>query len=82
MTSLEGVNSMDTLIQSLVNSGVAVVVVAYFLYKDMKDSESNLEVERARVAAETAQTEVMRQLSDTVKSLQTIIIGVKGGDHT
>ena len=73
---------MDTLIQSLVNSGVAVVVVAYFLYKDMKDSESNLEVERARVAAETAQTEVMRQLSDTVKSLQTIIIGVKGGDHT
>ena len=73
---------MDTLVQSLVNSGVAVVVVAYFLYKDMKDSESNLEVERARVAAETAQTEVMRQLSDTVKSLQTIIIGVKGGDHT
>ena len=73
---------MDTLVQSLVNSGVAVVVVAYFLYKDMKDSESNLEVEKARVAAETAQTEVMRQLSDTVKSLQTIIIGVKGGDHT
>ena len=73
---------MDTLVQSLVNSGVAVVVVAYFLYKDMKDSESNLEVEKARVAAETAQTEVMRQLSDTVKSLQAIIIGVKGGDHT
>ena len=73
---------MDTLIQSLVNSGVAVVVVAYFLYKDMKDSESNLEVEKARVAAETAQTEVMRQLSDTVKSLQAIIIGVKGSDHT
>ena len=72
---------MDALIQNLVNSGVAIVVVAYFLYKDMKDSESRLEVEKARVAAETAQTEVMRQLSDTVKSLQTIIIGVKGGDH-
>ena len=58
------------LLQLIISNGMGVGVAIYFLYKDWKQSEQRIEADKARAEADAAQTEVMRQLCDTINALK------------
>ena len=58
------------LLQLIISNGMGVGVAIYFLYKDWKQSEQRIEADKARAQADAAQTEVMRQLCDTINALK------------
>mgnify|MGYP003449122435 FL=1 len=58
------------LLQLIISNGMGVGVATYFLYKDWKQSEQRIEADKARAEADAAQTEVMRQLCDTINALK------------
>ena len=57
---------MNELVELFVNNGVAVVVVAYFLFKDYKQSKE-------RINADMELTKVLQSLKDSVDVLRDII---------
>ena len=58
------------IIQVIISNGMGIGVAIYFLFKDWKQSEQRIEADRARAKADSAQTEVMRQLCDTINALK------------
>lgn len=58
------------LLQLIISNGMGVGVAIYFLYKDWKQSEQRIEADKVRAEADAAQTEVMRQLCDTINALK------------
>ena len=58
------------LLQLIISNGMGVGVAIYFLYKDWKQSEQRIEADKARAQADAAQTEVMRQLCETINALK------------
>ena len=58
------------IIQVIISNGMGIGVAIYFLFKDWKQSEQRIEADKARAQADAAQTEVMRQLCDTVDALK------------
>ena len=60
-------------IQLIISNGMGIGVAIYFLFKDWKQSEQRIEADNARAKADAAQTEVMRQLCDTINALKDTI---------
>ena len=58
------------LLQLIISNGMGIGVAIYFLFKDWKQSEQRIEADNARAKADAAQTEVMRQLCDTINALK------------
>ena len=58
------------LLQLIISNGMGVGVAIYFLFKDWKQTEQRIEADKARAQADAAQTEVMRQLCDTINALK------------
>lgn len=58
------------IIQVIISNGMGIGVAIYFLVKDWKQSEQRIEADNARAKADAAQTEVMRQLCDTINALK------------
>ena len=58
------------IIQVIISNGMGIGVAIYFLFKDWKQSEQRIEADKARAEADAAQTEVMRQLCDTINALK------------
>ena len=58
------------LLQLILSNGMGIGVAIYFLFKDWKQSEQRIEADKARAEADAAQTEVMRQLCDTINALK------------
>ena len=58
------------IIQVIISNGMGIGVAIYFLFKDWKQSEQRIEADKARAQADAAQTEVMRQLCDTINALK------------
>ena len=61
------------IIQLIISNGMGIGVAIYFLFKDWKQSEQRIEADKARAQADAAQTEVMRQLCDTINALKDTI---------
>ena len=58
------------IIQVIISNGMGIGVAIYFLFKDWKQSEQRIEADKARAQADAAQTEVMRQLCDSINALK------------
>ena len=58
------------LLQLIISNGMGIGVAIYFLFKDWKQSEQRIEADNARAKADAAQTEVMRQLCETINALK------------
>ena len=56
--------------QLIISNGMGIGVAVYFLFKDWKQSEQRIEADNARAKADAAQTEVMRQLCETINALK------------
>ena len=67
-----GISFMEftDIIQVIISNGMGIGVAIYFLFKDWKQSEQRIEADKARAQADAAQTEVMRQLCDTINALK------------
>ena len=61
------------IIQVIISNGMGIGVAIYFLFKDWKQSEQRIEADKARAQADAAQTEVMRQLCDTINALKATV---------
>ena len=61
------------IVQVLVNNGMGIGVAIYFIVKDWKQSEKRIEADEARAKADVAQTEVLRQLCETVNALKSTV---------
>lgn len=57
-------------VQMFMNNAVGIAVAAYFLYKDWKQSEQRIQADLARASADTKQSELIRQLCETVNALK------------
>ena len=57
-------------LQLIISNGMGVGVAIYFLFKDWKQSEQRIEADKLRAEADAAQTEVMRQLCETINALK------------
>lgn len=69
------------ILQLIINNGMGLGVACYFLFKDWKQSEQRIEADNARAKADAAQTEVMRQLCETINSLKDTVERMhKNGD--
>lgn len=64
-------------VQVIINNGMGIGVALYFLFKDWKQSEQRIEADKARAEADAAQTEVMRQLCNTIEELRVTVAGLK-----
>ena len=58
------------IIKVIISNGMGIGVAIYFLFKDWMQSEQRIEADKARAQADAAQTEVMRQLCDTINALK------------
>lgn len=58
------------LLQLIISNGMGIGVAIYFLFKDWKQSEQRIEADKARAEADASQTEVMRQLCETINALK------------
>ena len=58
------------IIQVIISNGMGIGVAIYFLFKDWKQSEQRIEADKTRAEADAAQTEVMRQLCETINALK------------
>lgn len=58
------------IVQMIINNGMGLGVAIYFLIKDWKQSEQRIEADKARAEADASQTEVMRQLCETINALK------------
>lgn len=63
----------NELAQLLINNGLAVGVCVYFLFKDYAQSKERINADKLLAESLTAQSEVLRQLSDTVSDLKDVI---------
>lgn len=66
------------IIQVIINNGMGLGVAVYFLVKDWKQSEQRIDADKARAEADAAQTEVMRQLCETINSLKDAVKEIGG----
>ena len=58
------------ILQVIINNGMGIGVAFYFLFKDWKQSDQRIESDKARAQADTSQTEVLRQLCETINALK------------
>lgn len=65
-------------LQTIVNNGMGLGVGIYFLFKDWKQSEQRIEADKKRAEADAAQTEVMRQLCETIDKLKNVVENIGG----
>lgn len=65
---------IEEIIQLIISNGMGVGVAVYFLLKDWKQSEQRIKADEARVQADIAQTEVLRELTTTVNTLKDLIM--------
>lgn len=65
---------LNELIQVIVNNGLALGVAVYFLFKDWKQSSERINADKLLSESLVKQSEVLRQLNDTVSSLKDVII--------
>lgn len=61
------------LLQLIISNGMGIGVAIYFLFKDWKQSEQRIEADKVRAEADAAQTEVMRQLCETINALKNTV---------
>ena len=66
------------IMQIIINNGMGLGVAVYFLVKDWKQSEQRIDADKARAEADAAQTEVMRQLCETINSLKDAVKEIGG----
>ena len=59
---------MQEIANLIVNNGVSVIIVAYFIYKDLKTSNEQLQ-------ATKEQTESNQKLIDKIEQLISIMVG-------
>ena len=64
--------------QLIISNGMGIGVAVYFLFKDWKQSEQRIEADNARAKADAAQTEVMRQLCETINALKETVERMDG----
>ena len=64
--------------QLIISNGMGVGVAVYFLFRDWKQSEQRIEADKARAQADAAQTEVMRQLCETINALKDTVERMDG----
>ena len=64
--------------QVIINNGMGLGVAIYFLFKDWKQSEQRIEADKKRAEADAAQTEVMRQLCNTIEELRLTVEKIGG----
>lgn len=64
--------------QVIINNGMGLGVAVYFLFKDWKQSEQRIEADKKRAEADAAQTEVMRQLCNTIEELRLTVEKIGG----
>lgn len=64
-------------VQVIINNGAGLGIAIYFLMKDWKQSQQRIEADKARAEADAAQTEVMRQLCNTIEELRVTVAGLK-----
>jgi hypothetical protein len=60
-------------LQVIINNGMGIGVAVYFMWKDWKQSEKRIAADEARAKSDVAQTEVLRQLCETVNALKTTV---------
>ena len=58
------------IVQVVISNGMGIGVAIYFLFKDWKQSEQRIDADKARAQADTSQTEVLRQLCETINALK------------
>ena len=58
------------IVQAIISNGMGIGVAIYFLFKDWTQSEQRINADKARAEADAAQTEVMRQLCETINALK------------
>ena len=58
------------IVQVVISNGMGIGVAIYFLFKDWTQSEQRINADKARAKADAAQTEVMRQLCETINALK------------
>lgn len=68
---------LNELIQVIVNNGLALGVAVYFLIKDWKQSAERIDADKLLSESLVKQSEVLRQLNDTVSSLKDVIMKSK-----
>lgn len=68
---------LNELIQVIVNNGLALGVAVYFLVKDWKQSTERIDADKLLSESLVKQSEVLRQLNDTVSSLKDVIMKSK-----
>lgn len=61
---------ISEILQVIINNGTGIGVALYFLYKDWKQSDQRIESDKARAKADASQTEVLRQLCETINALK------------
>ena len=69
---------LTDIIQVVISNGMGIGVAIYFLFKDWKQSEHRIEADNARAEADSAQTEVLRQLCETINALKDIVVKMDG----
>ena len=65
--------NVQDIIQLIINNGLAVGVAVYFLMKDWKQSSERIDADKKLSESIGIQSEVLRQLNDTVQSLKDVI---------
>lgn len=58
------------ILQVIINNGMGIGVALYFLFKDWKQSDQQIASDKARAQADASQTEVLRQLCETINALK------------
>lgn len=71
--------SIAEIFQIIINNGMGLGVAVYFLFKDWKQSEQIIDGEKKRAEVDAAQTEVMRQLCNTIEELRRTVEKIGGG---
>lgn len=61
---------MTDIIQLIINNGLAIGVCVYFLYKDYTQSKARIDSDTALAQSLAVQSEVLRQLNETILSLK------------
>ena len=64
---------INEILQVIINNGMGIGVACYFLFKDWKQSDQRIESDKARAQADTSQTEVLRQLCETINALKNTV---------
>lgn len=65
---------MQEIVNLIVNNGVSVIIVAYFIYKDFKTSNEQLQATKEQTASN-------QKLIDKINQLISIMVGGENNDR-